>query len=61
MGNPVDASATRDRSGLGQGLRQLQARLASAYDGADTTAGARADITATADRFSVRLSLPWHT
>jgi two-component system sensor histidine kinase AlgZ len=56
VSNPVDASAPTDRSGLGHGLRHLQARLQSTYD-----EPARVDIDRSADRFTVHLSLPWHT
>ena len=54
VSNPVDASAPADRSGLGQGLRHLQARLQNPYDEL-----ARVDIERSADRFTVHLSLPW--
>jgi hypothetical protein len=55
VSNPVDASAPADRSGLGQGLRHLQARLQSPYD-----KPARIEIERSADRFTVHLWLPWH-
>ncbi len=54
VSNPVDASARRDASGLGQGLRHLRARLQAQCPGAERVA-----IEHSAQRFSVHLALPW--
>jgi two-component system sensor histidine kinase AlgZ len=56
VSNPVAALAARDASGLGQGLRHLQARLQTQYGEAGSV-----DIRNTADRFTVQISLPWQT
>ena len=56
VSNPVHALARRDASGLGQGLRHLHQRLQAQYD--EPTA---VDVEDTADRYTVRVSLPWHT
>ncbi len=55
VSNPVDASARRDASGLGQGLSHLQARLQAQCPGAD-----RVEVEQLPDRFCVHLALPWH-
>ncbi len=55
VSNPVESSARRDASGLGQGLRHLQARLQAQCPGA-----ARVEIEDLPDRFSVHLVLPWN-
>ena len=56
VSNPVDAQAPRDATGIGQGLRHLRARLQAQYD-----EPAVVDVERTADRYTVRISLPWHT
>ena len=56
VSNPVAAGAPSDASGLGQGLRHLQARLQTQYD-----EPARVDVESTPDRFTVQISLPWQT
>ena len=56
VSNPVDALARRDASGLGQGLRHLRQRLQTQYDEPTSV-----DVEGTADRYTVRVSLPWHT
>ena len=56
ISNPVDALAPRDTTGLGQGLRHLQARLQTQYD-----EPAFVDVESTADRYTVQISLPWQT
>lgn len=56
VSNPVDPQAAADRSGLGQGLQQLQERLLSAYD-----EPAQLRVERGSERFSVTLTLPWHT
>ncbi|HET7868330.1 MAG TPA: histidine kinase [Burkholderiaceae bacterium] len=55
VSNPVDAQAPRDATGLGQGLRHLRTRLQTQYD-----EPAVVDVERTADRHTVRVSLPWH-
>lgn len=55
VGNPVDTSARHDASGLGLGLRHLQARLRAQCPDAD-----RIEVERTPDRFHVHLALPWH-
>ena len=54
VSNPVDALAPRDATGLGHGVRHLQARLQAQYDEL-----AFVDVESTADRFTVQISLPW--
>lgn len=56
VSNPVDATAPRDATGLGQGLRHLRARLRTQYD--EPT---HVDVESTAERFTVQVSLPWQT
>ncbi len=56
VSNPVDAQAPRDATGLGQGLRHLRTRLQTHYD-----EPAVVDVERTADRYTVRVCLPWHT
>lgn len=56
VGNPVDADAPRDVTGLGQGLRHLRARLQLHDD-----QPADVQVESTADSFVVRVSLPWQT
>lgn len=56
VSNPVDEQAPRDATGLGQGLRHLRTRLQAQYD-----EPAVVDVERTADRYTVRVSLPWHT
>ncbi|HJV60203.1 MAG TPA: sensor histidine kinase, partial [Albitalea sp.] len=56
VSNPVEAAAPRDSTGLGQGLRLLQERLA-----VDCSASAFVDVERTAGMFTVRISLPWQT
>jgi LytS/YehU family sensor histidine kinase len=56
VSNPVDAQAPRDASGLGQGLRHLRTRLQTQYD-----EPAGVEVESTADRYTVQVSLPWHT
>jgi two-component system, LytTR family, sensor histidine kinase AlgZ len=54
--NPVQATAQRDESGLGQGLRHLQARLRTQYD-----ESALVTVERTPERHSVQVTLPWQT
>jgi hypothetical protein len=54
VSNPVDAESAADASGLGQGLRHLQARVQHDADDAGTVAIERG-----AGRFTITLSLPW--
>ncbi len=56
VSNPVHALASRDATGLGQGLRHLQARLQTQY-----AEPAFADVESAPDRFTVQISLPWQT
>jgi len=56
VSNPVDALATRDATGVGQGLRHLRSRLQTQYGEL-----AFVDVESTADRFTVQISLPWQT
>ena len=56
VSNPVDAQAPRDATGLGQGLRHLRTRLQTQYD-----EPAVVEVESTADRYTVQVSLPWHT
>jgi LytS/YehU family sensor histidine kinase len=56
VSNPVDAQAPRDATGLRQGLRHLRTRLQTQYD-----EPASVEVESTADRYTVRVSLPWHT
>jgi len=54
--NPVEAGAAQDATGLGQGLRHLRERLAAQY--AEPTF---VDVVQQPGRFTVNISLPWHT
>jgi LytS/YehU family sensor histidine kinase len=54
--NPVDSQASRDTSGLGQGLRHLQSRLLTQYGGS-----AFVELERTASLFTVQIALPWQT
>ena len=56
VSNPVDTHAPPDATALGQGLRHLRARLQLHYD-----EPADVQVESTADRFTVRVSLPWQT
>ena len=57
VSNPVDVTARRDASGLGQGLRHLQQRLQAQYDEPTSVDVDSSD----AGRYTVRVSLPWQT
>jgi LytS/YehU family sensor histidine kinase len=54
VSNPVDAHASRDASGLGQGLRHLRSRLLTQYGGS-----AFVELERTASLFTVQITLPW--
>jgi hypothetical protein len=56
VSNPTEEAAPRDATGLGQGLRLLQARL-----DAHCAEPAFVEVERGAQQFTVRISLPWQT